>query len=146
MNIKQMPRVSEIKASVTVDELCNETRPPELAEFCAVVQSEMRGVKFADHSSRGVTVYRENDVFAMGNLYYADFRDTGDNEPMFIVESPYILNEKYAHGRAQQNMKMSKNLSTSVRTAKKFLRSHSPFFMARVVADDFSLSTSLCTC
>jgi len=133
-------RVSELSKAVTVDELRNETRPPQLAEFCAAVQRELRGIKFTDHSMHGVVAFYPNDVFALGVLMYADMRDTGDGERMYCVQSNHIVNDKYSEGRPQHNMKMSKNLDVALRNCKKFLRSYTPEMMRAATIREFSSS------
>jgi hypothetical protein len=101
-------KVSELSSPVTAQELYNETRPPELAEFCAALEREIRGIKFNDHmlvghtvDARAVVVYFEGDVYALGRVAFGNYRDSGDGTPEYVVVSPHIENAKYSEGRWQ---------------------------------------------
>jgi hypothetical protein len=137
-------RVSELSSqTVTAQDLRNETRPQELADFCAELERSIRGIKFVDSSSDfGVVAFFPNDVYALGRVAFTNYRDTGDGERMYCVQSNNIVNEKYSYGRPQHNMKMSKNLDVALRNCKKYLRSYSPVSMYEINKDDFHRAVS----
>ena len=134
-------KVSELSAPVTVQELYNETRPPELAEFCAALEREIRGIKFNEtHDARAVVVYFEGDVYALGRVAFGNYRDSGEGAPEYVVVSPHIENAKYSEGRWHHHMKGSGNLATAVKNAKKYLRSYSPQRLVSLTKQDFRRS------
>jgi hypothetical protein len=136
-------KVSELSSqTVTAQDLRNETRPQELADFCAELERSIRGIKFVDSSSSEVVAFFPNDVYALGRVAFANYRDIFGKDPEYVIVSPHIHNQKYSIGRDQYHMKGTSNLATAVKNAKKFLRSYSPVSMYEINEDDFRRAVS----
>jgi hypothetical protein len=71
-------------------------------------------------------IYRDDCPYCLGWVAYGDFRYTGSTDNMYVVCSHNITNGKYNESAQQYYMKMSTNINTAVRNAKKFLRIMSP--------------------
>ena len=95
----------------------------ELHEFIRQVKRKLRGVKFAfRENSVSVWVFYPNDLYALGWIAFADYRESGDMGDCYVVGSRNITNEKYANYSHQHHMKMSGNLDVAVKNALKHLR------------------------
>lgn len=115
-------RVSEI-TPITVAEMQQLYSAHELADFMDRLLAEMRGIQFGMRDTASVWVYYPEDIMPLGIICYGDYRDSGDMGASFVVLSRTIVNNKYAeHSGLQYHMKMSNNIETAIKNAKKFLR------------------------
>lgn len=121
-----------------------------------------RGVKAMDHNIatdpnanyHNVRVvcemyaYLPDDVYALGKIGFSDYCTTRAKDgvmrtPSYMVSAFRIENTKYDEYRDQHRMLMSKNLSTAVSNAKKYLRQYSPQNLIAVVASKVSDNLSM---
>ena len=106
----------------------------ELQTFMNRLQGVFRGVKFAKMQSNRVWVYYPDEPYPMGYIGYGDFRTEVAGDAQYMVGSRKITNEKYGDYQDQFCMKMSGNMDTAIRNAKRFLRNFSPQEMAEAHA------------
>jgi predicted RNase H-like HicB family nuclease len=82
-------------------------------------------------------VYLPNDEYTLGRVGFGDFCATkaknNNRTPSYMVASHRISNKKYDEYRDQYNMVMTKNLSTAVDSAKKYLRQYAPQDLVKIV-------------
>jgi hypothetical protein len=82
--------------------------------------------------------YIPDDEYTIGMVGFGDYCATKAKNnirtPSYMVASAKIVNKKYDEYREQYNMIMTKNLSTAVDNAKKYLRQYSPQDLVRVVS------------
>lgn len=102
----------------------------ELQTFMNRLQGVFRGVKFAKMMANKVWVYYPDEPYPMGYIGYGDFRTETVGDDQYMVGSRKITNDKYADYQDQFRMKMSGNIDTAIRNAKRFLRNFSPHEMA----------------
>ena len=102
----------------------------ELQTFMSRLQGVFRGVKFAKMMTNKVWVYYPDEPYPMGYIGYGDFRTEVCGDDQYMVASRKITNEKYGDYQDQFRMKMSGNMDTAIRNAKRFLRNFSPHEMA----------------
>ena len=96
------------------------------------VREAFRGVEFVVFSGgHKAWVYYPDEPYPMGYIGYGDFRTEVVGDAMYMVASRTITNDKYASYQDQHYMKMTVNIATAVRNAKRFLRNFSPREMAR---------------
>ena len=107
-----------------------------LDQFMDEIRKAIRGVRFSYRfkvaSRYEQWVYMPGEPYPMGYIGFGDYRQTTSGEAKFIVYSRKIGNVKYAVYSDQHHMKMSTNLDTAVRTAKKFLSNYSSIEMAEI--------------
>jgi len=106
----------------------------DLQTFMDRLQGVFRGVKFAKMRSNKVWVYYPDEPYPMGYIGYGDFRTETAGDDQYMVGSRKITNEKYGEYQDQFRMKMSGNMDTAIRNAKRFLRNFSPHEMAKAHA------------
>ena len=122
MDYFSQTRVSEL-TPITVAEMQQLHSAYELADLMDRLLSEMRGISFGQRDTASVWVYSPEDVMPLGIVCYGDYRDSGDLGASFVVASRTITNNKYAqHSGLQYHMKMTNNIDTAIKSAKKFLR------------------------
>lgn len=90
------------------------------------LRSAVRGLNFVSRDKKSVWVYRTDQPYCLGWIGYGDYRQGGDGTEMYVVHSRTISNGKYGDYNEQHYMKMSTNIDTAIRNAKKFLRPMSP--------------------
>lgn len=61
----------------------------------------------------------------MGFIGYGDFRTEVEGDAQYVVGSRTITNDKYGSYQTQHHMKMTTNIATGVRNAKRYLRNFS---------------------
>jgi hypothetical protein len=139
-----------------------------LLEFMEQLHKEIPSIQFGvyrgtkgdeinistDHNTRfnvrvacEMHAYLPDDMYSIGKIGFADYCTTKAKDgvmrtPSYMVSSSRVENTKYDSYREQFNMLMSKNLSTAVASAKKYLRQYSPQDIVRVVASKVSDSMS----
>lgn len=114
--------VSKLDNNYSFLELTNEEGTSDLHHFIRQVERGMRGVKFAPRTAESVWVFYPNDLYALGWIAFADYRESGDMGKCCVVGSRTIKNEKYANYSNQYHMKMSGNSGTAVKNALRHLR------------------------
>ncbi len=96
------------------------------------VREAFRGVEFVVYSGgKKAWVYYPDEPYPMGYIGYGDFRTEVVGDDTYMVASRTVTNDKYATYQDQHHMKMTVNIDTAVRNAKRFLRNFSPYEMAR---------------
>ena len=108
--------------------------PSDLCVFKTKVSEVFRGVRFARKGQGAMWVYYPDQPYPMGFIGYGDYRTEVVGDDQYIVCSRTITNEKYGSHQDQHNMKMTVNLETAIRNAKRFLRNFSQQEMAQANA------------
>jgi hypothetical protein len=96
----------------------------ELEKFTKALKKHIRGVEFGVKNGNvsKVYVYMKDNVYAMGWVAYADYRDNPEQTTlMYTVCSHTIYNGKYSSGE-QMHMKMTTSFDRGVKNAKRYLR------------------------
>ncbi len=107
-----------------------------LSVFMNKVREAFRGVEFILVNNNRAWVYYPNEPYPMGYIGYGDFRTEVVGDDTYMVASRTITNDKYASYQEQHHMKMTVNMATAIRNAKRFLRNFSPREMARANVRD----------
>ena len=105
--------------------------PSNLCLLKTKVSEAFRGVSFAKMGGNRLWVYYPDEPYPMGYIGYGDFRTETVGEDQYMVGSRTITNDKYGSYQDQHNMKMTGNVETAIRNAKRFLRNFSPQEMAK---------------
>jgi len=105
--------------------------PSNLCLLKTKVSEAFRGVSFAKMGGNRLWVYYPDEPYPMGYIGYGDFRTETVGEDQYMVGSRTITNDKYGSYQDQHNMKMTGNLDTALRNARRFLRNFSPQEMAK---------------
>lgn len=105
--------------------------PSNLCLFKTKVSEAFRGVSFAKMGENRLWVYYPDEPYPMGYIGYGDFRTEVSGDDQYIVGSRTIYNDKYGSYQDQHNMKMTVNIETAIRNARRFLRNFSPQEMAK---------------
>ena len=95
-----------------------------LEAFIKALKKHIRGVEFGvkNGNTSKVYVYMKDNVYAMGWVAYADYRDNPEQTTlMYTVCSHAIHNGKYSSGE-QMHMKMTTSFDRGVKNAKRYLR------------------------
>lgn len=119
INKRINPRVSGLTKFI-------EGNSHELDEFIQALERHIRGVKFGvknGTASSKIYAYMKDNVYAMGWVAYADYRDNPEQTTlMYTVCSHAIHNGKYSRDGEQRHMKMTTNFDVGIRNAKRYLR------------------------
>jgi hypothetical protein len=107
-----------------------------LSVFMNKVREAFRGVEFILVNNNRAWVYYPNEPYPMGYIGYGDFRTEVVGDDTYMVASRTITNDKYASYQDQHHMKMTVNMTTAIRNAKRFLRNFSTREMARANVRD----------
>ena len=105
--------------------------PSNLCLLKTKVSEAFRGVSFAKMGGNRLWVYYPDEPYPMGYIGYGDFRTETVGDDQYIVGSRTIINDKYGSYQDQHNMKMTVNVETAIRNARRFLRNFSPQEMAK---------------
>ena len=105
--------------------------PSGLCLFKTKVSEAFRGVSFAKMGENRLWVYYPDEPYPMGYIGYGDFRTEVSGDDQYVVSSRTIVNEKYGSYQDQHKMKMTVNIETAIRNARRFLRNFSPQEMAK---------------
>lgn len=97
----------------------------KLRLFMTQVSNAFRGVEFAKRGANTVWVYYPDEPYPMGFIGYGDFRTEVEGDAQYVVGSRTITNDKYGSYQTQHRMKMTTNIATGVRNAKRYLRNFS---------------------
>jgi len=97
------------------------THPHQLQEFAQALHCANRDLKTAPRNDKSLWVYVEGELFARGWIGHGDFQTSRHGDPKFAVYARGIQNDKYADYSDQHYMKMSVNMSVSLKTAKAYL-------------------------
>jgi len=94
-----------------------------LAMFMDAVATELGDVKFHMENYSTAKVYRDGDIYDLGEIGYKDVRVRGSGSSMsqYYVRTGTIINTKYRDIIWQHNIESSKNLKSAVKLAKKHL-------------------------
>lgn len=141
-----------------------------LYEFMEQLRKEIPSIQFGTHRGvRGIDhniatdpdsnyfnvrvvcemyAYLPDDVYALGKIGFSDYCTTRAKDgvmrtPSYMVSAFRVENTKYDEYREQYRMLMSKNLSTAVSNAKKYLRQYSPQNLVAVVSNKVSDSLGM---
>lgn len=98
---------------------------PQFTDLMGAVGEELRDVKFCRMNYRTAIVYREGDVFALGEIGYRDVSVKGAEGMKYYVHSRLISNEKYKDSSWQHRVLASKSLKNAVKAASTYLRQYS---------------------
>jgi hypothetical protein len=108
-----------------------------LHEFCTELRKKFPKVKFhanADYNKinrttlmvSDVLVYTDDCDYVLGRIGYGkDYAMSGADEPVFMVESRKIQNEKYAEYRDQYFRVFTKDISKALKNAQRYLLPYS---------------------
>jgi len=125
---------NDVTVSVMLKDNNGNTMSPNsgLSLLMQKVREAFRGVEFVVYSGgKKAWVYYPDEPYPMGYIGYGDFRTEVVGDDTYMVGSRTITNDKYATYQDQHYMKMTGNINTAVRNAKRFLRNFSPYEMAR---------------
>ena len=106
-----------------------------VTSFAERVCKELR-VKMHGRDRQSYWLYRDDCPYCLGWVGYGDYRNGGDGTNMYVVNARTIENGKYSDYSPQYFMKMSTNIDTAVRNAKKFIRMMSPIELAQTRLKD----------
>jgi len=125
---------NDVTVSVLLKENNGNTMAPNsgLSLLMQKVREAFRGVEFVVYSGGNKAwVYYPDEPYPMGYIGHGDFRTEVVGDAMYMVASRTITNDKYATYQDQHYMKMTINIATAIRNAKRFLRNFSPREIAR---------------
>tara|TARA_R100000808_G_C2137671_1_gene145762 strand:- start:587 stop:1591 length:1005 start_codon:yes stop_codon:yes gene_type:complete len=128
------------KVSEWVEPQIDNEVDPALKHYMAAIGKAIRGVKFLRRGDESYWVYMDNNPYVMGwigrSLNY--LATTTSQEPLYVVVSRCVENWKYGDYSWQHYCKMSTNMDTAVKNARKYLRTMTPHDMAYVHDDDIT--------
>ena len=104
----------------------------KLKDFARMVRKEMR-VKTIMRADNTMHIYREGELMVMGYIGYGDFATSVHGDDKYIVCARGIENMKYCESGDQHNMRMSVNIDTAVKHAKRSFQSYSIAECAKVL-------------
>ena len=112
-------------SSVTTDEMnrasltygTSNYRQKPMDDLIGAVGNEMRDVKFFNVSSTTAVVYREGDIFALGEIGYRNTTSKGKGDLSYYVQSRRISNSKYRDSSWQHFIVSTKVLKNAVKAA-----------------------------
>jgi len=104
--------------------------------FMTKVRESFRGVEFVRRDGNSVWIYYPDEPYPMGFIGYGDFRTEVQGDPQYAVGSRTITNDKYGSYQTQYHMKMTANIVTGVRNAKRYLRNYSLLELATIKRDE----------
>lgn len=90
-------------------------------DLIEAVGNELRDVKFSRIGHGTAVVYREGDVFALGEIGYKNTKSKGNGEFTYYVQSRTIANDKYKDTSWQHFIVSTKVLKNAVKAASAYL-------------------------
>lgn len=110
----------------------DDNRYVKLKDFASVVRKEMR-VHTIQRTHNTMFIYRKGELMMMGYIGYGDFATSVHGEDKYIVCARGIENMKYCASGDQHNMRMSVNIDTAVKHAKRSFQSYSIYECAKAL-------------
>ena len=110
----------------------DDNRYVKLKDFASVVRKEMR-VHTIQRTHNTMFIYRKGELMMMGYIGYGDFATSVHGEDKYIVCARGIENMKYCASGDQHNMRMSVNMDTAVKHAKRSFQSYSIYECAKAL-------------
>ena len=104
----------------------------KLKNFARMVRKEMR-VKTIMRADNTMHIYREGELMVMGYIGYGDFATSVHGEDKYIVCARGVQNMKYCESGDQHNMRMSVNMDTAVKHAKRSFQNYSVYECAKAL-------------
>ena len=98
----------------------------QLQAFRKAVEAAIPGCRTTPYNNMWCWVYMPEDHVAMGAIGYGNFSNNGRGASTYAVASRTIANRKYGNGTEQYCTVKSVSIGVSVKSAKKYLRKHSP--------------------
>jgi hypothetical protein len=108
------------------------SRYTALLDFASVVRKEMR-VHTIPRTDNTMHIYRKGELMMMGYIGYGDFATSVHGEDKYIVCARGIENMKYCASGDQHNMRMSVNIDTAVKHAKRSFQNYSIYECAKAL-------------
>ena len=112
------------------------TRLHQLQEFAQALHGANRDLKTAPRNDKSLWVYVEGELFVRGWIGHGDFQTSRHGDPKFAVYARGIQNDKYADHSDQHYMKMSVNMSVSLKAAKAYLTKYTTHEVEQVYRPD----------
>ena len=110
----------------------DDDRYVKLKDFASVVRKELR-VKTIQRTHNTMFMYREGELMMMGYIGYGDFATSVHGDDKYIVCARGVQNMKYCESGDQHNMRMSVNMDTAVKHAKRSFQSYSVYECAKAL-------------
>ena len=110
----------------------DDNRYVKLKDFASVVRKEMR-VHTIQRTHNTMFIYRKGELMMMGYIGYGDFATSVHGEDKYIVCARGIENMKYCASGDQHNMRMSVNMDTAVKHAKRSFQNYSIYECAKAL-------------
>lgn len=110
----------------------DDNRYVKLKDFASVVRKEMR-VHTIQRTHNTMFIYRKGELMMMGYIGYGDFATSVHGEDKYVVCARGIQNMKYCESGDQHNMRMSVNMDTAVKHAKRSFQSYSIYECAKAL-------------
>jgi hypothetical protein len=104
---------------------------PTAELFREKVLATLPGIKLAQRNGNSFHVYRDDCPYTLGWIGYGVYSASSD-KTAFAVHARTITNNKYSEKNPRYHTRMTTNLYTAVRNAKKFLRKYNPIELADV--------------
>ena len=95
-----------------------------LKEFAAEVNEALRGVSFHYHTPNEATVYRPDEIHALGEIGYKNTKAKGNGELNYYVAARGITNFKYRSSSWQHHIVSTKSMKSAVSAAATHLKSY----------------------
>jgi len=110
----------------------DDNRYVKLKDFASAVRKEMR-VHTIQRTHNTMFIYRKGELMMMGYIGYGDFATSVHGDDKYIVCARGIENMKYCASGDQHNMRMSVNMDTAVKHAKRSFQSYSIYECAKAL-------------
>ena len=110
----------------------DDNRYVKLKDFASVVRKEMR-VHTIQRTHNTMFIYRKGELMMMGYIGYGDFATSVHGEDKYVVCARGIQNMKYCASGDQHNMRMSVNMDTAVKHAKRSFQNYSIYECAKAL-------------
>lgn len=112
----------------------------EFDDLIEAVGAELRDVKFCRIGNSTAVVYREGDVFALGEIGFKNTKAKGNGDLNYYVCSRAIKNDKYKDSSWQHHIVSTKVLKNAVKAASTYLK---PFTCKEMVKNTSGVATTI---